>query len=128
MRILLDTGIFWMPETLARLRESRATVVVPAVAYAERIRHLASQNRDVAPFTAFLDECNWTVEPYGAPEAERLLTRLGHLGQKRWERLARDALVAGHVKSGDKLWTTNPDDFLELGLTPSQVVTVAPSP
>jgi hypothetical protein len=58
------------------------------------------------------------VEPFGQDEARRFAARLD---DARWARLARDAMVAGHLRPGDLLWTTDPHDFAELGVAPARL-------
>ena len=127
MRTILDTGVFFQPEALEALRRLKTSVVVPAVAYAERIRQLAHRPGAQEGFRDFLREAGWVVEPFAADHADRIIAHLGHLDQARWERLARDAMIAGHVEPGDRLITTNAQDFVTLGVAPEQVVEL-PSP
>jgi predicted nucleic acid-binding protein len=120
MRIILDTGAMFHPEVLRRTLQSKAPVVLPAVAYAERRRQLRAAGRSLDEFSTLLAAALIDVEPFTRAEADRL----PHMGDEPWRRMARDALIAAHVQAGDELWTTNPKDFLLLGVPRQQVVQV----
>lgn len=94
-------------------------LVLPSVAYAERVRQLARDGKDVARFDRFLDELEIAVEPFDRAETgvAKLVT-----DDARWARRKLDALIAGHVREGDILWTTDVADFLALDVPPDQVV------
>lgn len=117
MRAVLDTGVFYRRELLEGFLASEIEVVVPAVAYAERVRQLRRDGRDVEEFDRALARGNFVVEPFGGEEA----LRIPALRDREWGEHARDAMIAAHVREGDLLWTTNPRDFLAIGLKPSQV-------
>lgn len=117
MRIVLDTGCFYRPAELGTLRSPRLRVVIPAVAIAERRRQLLRDRRPLDELTELLSLTGFEVEPYGRDEA----SSTPFLDDARWARHARDAMIAAHVRPGDVLWTTNPKDFLALGLKPEQV-------
>ncbi len=116
MRIILDTGIFYRPDAWHEL--AGRTVVVPAVVYAERVRQLRRDSRTVEELDFILHQMDASVEPL----TQLLAATLKGMDDRTWRRLSRDAMVACHVRDDDILWTTNPADFLELGLTPEQVV------
>lgn len=101
---------------------------MPAVVFLERSRQLAREGRMApAKYLEFVRGSLWILEPFGAEEALR--ARAHAMDDRAWKRLARDAMVAGHVRAGDRLWTANPRDFVELGLSEAQVVDVhAPAP
>lgn len=122
MRVILDTGVFYHPEALDMLRWYAAPVVVPVVVYAERRRQLAKANADLGEFDQLLDEMGVTLEAMGPTEATRFTSTL--VDDRVWTRLARDSFIAGHVGPEDRLFTTNPRDFLELGLPETQVIEV----
>lgn len=122
MRIVLDTGVFFRPEALAALASRPENVVVQAVALAERVRQLHRDKMDVAAFLAALEKAEFVPEALDPSAACALMPRV--VDDARWRRLARDAFVAAHVRPGDELWTTNPRDFLALGLPAEQVVAV----
>lgn len=116
MRIIIDTGVLFRPAALEKLAGCDA--VVPAVVYLERVRQLRRDGRDIGELDYLLAEMGLSVEPLTRTEGARVVG----LDNRRWHRLARDAMVACHVREDDILWTTNPADFLELGLTQDQVV------
>jgi predicted nucleic acid-binding protein len=121
MRIVLDTGILWDKPALERLRQESGPIVLPAVAFTERARQFVRQGRSVEELWRQLEEGGFEVEPFAAENGLRYAARLD---DARWGRLARDALIAGHVGPDDVLWTQNPKDFLALGLPSDQVVGV----
>lgn len=123
MRIVVDTGVFFRPDALRALAALPHEVVVPAVAFAERARQLAKRGVAAERLLALLDELGLRVEPFGPEEALRHAARM--TDDARWRALARDAMIAGHLRAGDVLWTTDPKDFLELGVPKEQVVPVA---
>jgi hypothetical protein len=116
MRIILDTGVFFRPDALLGLGACDA--IVPSVAYMERVRQLRRDGRTARELDDVLRMIGATVEPFGQVEA----LRLRPVDEARRRRLARDAMVACHVGKDDVLWTTNTSDFLELGLSPEQIV------
>lgn len=119
MRVVLDTGVLYRPKALLAL--AGATAVVPAVAYLERVRQLRRDGRDPAELLRLLSRLGLKVEPM----TEEIAGRVPGLDDLHWNRLARDAMVACHLRPGDILWTTNPRDFLELGLAAEQVLALA---
>lgn len=122
VRVILDTGVFFKPLALRRLADLPHPVVVPAVAFAERARQLAKRGVSADDFLSLLDRLDFSVEPFGPEEALRYAPRLGDDGE--WRRLARDAMIAGHLRDQDVLWTTDPSDFLRLGVPADRVVAV----
>lgn len=122
MRIILDTGALFYPRALQAIDPS-VPVVVPAVVFLERSRQLAREGRMVpAEYRRLLRDSVWLVEPFG--EEEALRTPGTRLDDAQWRRLARDAMIAGHVRPGDRLWTSNPRDFATLGVPTEQIVDV----
>lgn len=123
MRVVLDTSALFYPEALVDL-ESRPDVdeiVLPAVVFLERARQLSRAGYPGVPKMALLVERGGlTVEAFDVTAAARSAT-LAPLDDARWGRLSRDAIVAGHVRTGDELWTANPKDFRMLGLPAEQV-------
>lgn len=119
MRVILDTGAFYHPA--AWLRLAGATVVVPAVVYAERMRQLRRDGRDVAVLDEILAGFGAIVEPFTQAHARRI----PGLADPAWRRMARDAMVACHVGPEDLLWTTDPSDFLAVGLVQDQILALA---
>ncbi|MHB8603791.1 MAG: type II toxin-antitoxin system VapC family toxin [Thermoplasmatota archaeon] len=121
MSIIVDTGVFWSPEAMERLRRRR-DVLVPSIVFVERARQLEEKDEMTAErFALRLRQLRWRVAPYTHEEAMRTL-RLAPLEQGRWRRMARDALIAGHVGQHDVLWTFNGKDFRVLGLPERQIV------
>lgn len=123
MRIVLDTGVLWRPRALRALAELPDDVVVPAAVFTERARQIRRDGRDVEELTSALEANEFQVEPYGPEEARRYAVEVQD--DDAWRRLARDATIAGHVRSDDLLWTTDPDDFLEIGLEDEQILDVS---
>lgn len=122
MRVVIDTGVFFHPDALEDLARLPHDVVVPAVAFTERARQLKKRSVAAAVLRDALAANEMVVEPYGAAQAERYAIHISE--DEAWRRLARDAMIAGHVGDDDVLWTTNPKDFHALGLADSQVVAV----
>lgn len=122
MRIILNTGVFFHPEALAMLKWYAAPVVVPAVVYAERCRQIKRGGGDVDRFARLLESFGATIEPLDAEAASRYTLEM--TDDERWARLARDALIAGHVRPGDRLFTTNMRDFVEVGVPVKQIVEI----
>ncbi len=126
MRIVLDTNVFFHPPALDQIGGIPHDAVVPAVAYAERVRQLARRGVTVEEFDAYLRGNDLVVEPLGPEEASRHPPRIHD--DAVWARVARDALIAGHVRDGDVLWTANVRDFLDVGVPEAQVVDIAQMP
>ena len=122
VRIVLDTGVFFHPAILRRLPEREEDVVVPAVAMAERVRQLLRDGRNVQAFHDQLSAGDFTPEAL-QPEAACAIVQ-GLADDSKWDRLARDAFVAAHLRPGDELWTTNPKDFRDLGVPVHAIVAV----
>lgn len=127
MRVILDTGLFFQPEKLRQLRDDDCDVIVPAVVYQERLRQLRRRGSDEGDLARLLAYLQFDVEAFSVTEAHRRIVRVGQLSDAQWTRLARDAVIAGHVRPDDQLWTTNGKDFVELGVPAEQVVHV-PAP
>lgn len=124
LRIVLDTGVLYYPALLRGLARRGPEVVVPAVALAERIRQMRRDRMDVRAFLDTLDRSLLRVEAFGPSEANRASHR--RVGDAAWRGRCCDALIASHVREGDELWTTNPRDFLALGV-PRDSIRVAPT-
>lgn len=123
-RIVVDTGVFFRPDRLRAAADDPRPFIVPAVAYAERLRQLAARGVPAGDIAAFAVAMRPVVEAFDMTEAERFVPRTGTMPRARWRSLARDALIAGHVRPDDELWTTDPSDFRELGLAEAQIVAV----
>ena len=121
MRIVVDTGVFYHPERLRELARRIRPVILPAVAYAERLRQLVARRKPVREFDHLLERFKMTVEPFGETEARRYVLSLP---EQNWKPLVRDALIAAHVGERDQLWTTNPSDFRRLGIPADRLVEV----
>ena len=122
VRIVVDTGVFFRPDALRALAQAPHPVVVPAVAFAERARQLRKKGVGPGDLLELLDRLDFQVEPFGPEEALRYAPGLADDG--RWRALARDAMIAGHLRPSDVLWTTDPKDFLDLGVPSAQVLGV----
>src|SRR5688500_12430318 len=122
MRIIVDTGVFYYPEKLRELARRITPVILPAVAYAERLRQLMAQRKPAGEFDRLLQRCKMTVEAFGETEARRYVLSLP---DQNWRPLVRDAMIAAHVGERDQLWTTNPSDFRRLGVPAERIVEVA---
>ncbi|HUR68866.1 MAG TPA: PIN domain-containing protein [Candidatus Thermoplasmatota archaeon] len=116
MRAVLDTGVLYHPSLLDALSRE-AVLVLPAVAFVERVRQLRRDHRDVDAFVARLFAADIEVESFGVREA----LGVSAITDEAWDEHARDAMIAAHVREGDVLWTTNPKDFAKLGLRPDQI-------
>lgn len=119
-RIVMDTGMFFRPTALHEAARGPDDIVIPAVAYAERLRQMAARG-SVPGFQHTVADLG-RIEPFGPREADRIMPGLGGLDPAAWYRLARDALIAGHVRPGDELWTTDPKDFVAVGVPERQIV------
>lgn len=122
VRVVLDTGVLWRPDVLALVAKTRLPAVLPAVAYMERARQVRRDGGDVDRFRAWLAHMHIDIEPFDATAAERIAIRIED--DRVWRRLVRDAMIAGHVREDDLLYTTNPNDFVHVGLDPDRVVGV----
>lgn len=122
MRIVLDTGVLWRPDALRRLAQLPNDVIVPAIVYTERARQILRDGRSIEELDSALQANEFTVEAYSAEQATRYAVQIQD--DNDWIRLARDAMIAGHVRDADLLWTTNPDDFEELGVPDEQILPV----
>jgi predicted nucleic acid-binding protein len=118
-RVVLDTGVFFLPRALERLAALPHDVVVPAVVFTERARQLVKRGIDVDEFREILQANALQTEAYGVEQACRFAPEIHDDGD--WRRLARDAMIAGHVGEADVLWTTNPADFREIGLPEDRI-------
>ncbi|MBW3582251.1 MAG: hypothetical protein KY455_04035 [Euryarchaeota archaeon] len=122
VRIVLDTGVLWRPGAMDQIAQMDVPLVLPAVAFMERARQVRRDGGDVARFRAWLERMHIGVEPFAESEAERIAVRL--VDDRVWRRLVRDAMIAGHVRKDDLLYTTNPKDFVRVGLDPDRIVGV----
>lgn len=116
--------MFYRPEALEDLARLPHDVVVPAVVFTERARQLAEEGVPSDEFADHLAANEFAIEAYGRKQAKRFAIDVHE--PDAWRRLARDAMIAGHVRKedGDVLWTTDPDDFRELGLSEDAIVEV----
>lgn len=120
---MIDTGVFYRPEALEDLARLPHDVVVPAVVFTERARQLAKRGVEADEFARRLADNEFGVEAYGPDQARRYAPEIDH--GEAWRRLARDAMIAGHVQADeDVLWTTDPDDFREVGLPEQAIMAV----
>lgn len=122
MRIVIDTGVLWRPAALRALAEMPHDIVVPAVVFVERARQVARDGRRPDELLELFEANDMEVEPFGVEQALRYAVDLHD--DDAWKRLARDAMIAGHLAGDDMLWTTNPRDFLEAGVERERIVAV----
>lgn len=114
MSIVLDTSALYYPRALRALRGRAQAIIVPALVLAERARQLhRDRGLDPQDFLAGLLRHGFIVEPSGPSEVLRYAP---FLDDTAWRRHSADALIAGHVRDGDELWTANPKDFRALGV------------
>lgn len=120
VRLVLDTSAFYYSRALRRIPRG-SQVVIPAVAFTERARQLKRDGRaSPATFHRSLTDRGWKIEAFREEQA----LRAAHLApddDDRWQDLARDVLVAAHVRADDILLTANGADFRELGLASAQL-------
>lgn len=116
--------MFYRPQALRRLASLPHDVIVPAVVFTERARQLAKRGVPPAEFEERLASNAFDVEVYGPREATRFAPAVHD--DEAWRRLARDAMIAGHVREadGDVLWTTDPSDFQDVGLPEDALMAV----
>jgi predicted nucleic acid-binding protein len=119
VRYVIDTGVFYRRDVLLQLSETDVEIVVPVTVYMERVRQLRAKDLDPGTFVTALVANAFRVESFEPIHAERYATQI--TDPQRWKRLYRDAMIAGHVGPDDVLWTTNPKDFLAVGLEADQV-------
>jgi hypothetical protein len=122
MRIIIDTGVLWVPQALRALAALSFDRILPAVAFAQRSRQIAKAGRSPDELQEILDRCGIQVEALSGARAARF--SIGLTDDNDWARLARNALIAGHLGPDDVLWTTDPEDFRELGVSPKQILIV----
>lgn len=123
MRLVIDTGVLFHPAALRAIAKYNEDIVLPAIAYAERVRQLRAQGRSVDEFASWLEANGIGVEAFGRTQARRI----GIVEKVAWGRIAREAFIATPVETGDLLWTTNPRDFRAVGVAEEQIVPV-PAP
>lgn len=120
LRVILDTSAFYYARALRRIPRGDR-VVVPAVAFTERARQLKRDHRATpAEFHRSLTQRGWKVEAFREEHALRA-AHLAPSNEERWQQLARDVLVAAHLRADDFLVTTNTGDFIELGIPTAQL-------
>ena len=122
MRLVVDTGVLWKRHIIDLLAEMGDAVIIPAIVFTERARQVARHGWTAAEFESRLNQWGFTIEPYGVAEACRFAVHQSD--DAVWVKHARDAMIAGHVREGDQLWTTNPTDFITLGVPPGQILVV----
>lgn len=104
MKFVLDTSALWhapLWEALATasgrglIEDGRLQVILPAVAYAERLRQMRRYGQDVDLWKRSLDALGVEREGFQEMEAERI--GASAWTEVEWRRHARDALIAAHV-------------------------------
>jgi predicted nucleic acid-binding protein len=132
MRVVVDTTVWFEPAALEALGERiDHDVVVPAIVFTERARQLERDGRrSPQEFLREIRSVGWRIEPYGARQALPFAVRL--VDDRDWRRLARDAMIAGHVGEAEVLWTANVKDFEAVGLPRRRIMDIltfrTPSP
>lgn len=104
MILILDTDALWHRPLLDALVAANGTglapgtleTVLPAVAYAERLRQLQHSARRVRAFREFLQLAAVRVEPFTAEQADRV--PWDSIGEDDWTAHARDFLIAAHIE------------------------------
>jgi len=103
--LVLDTDALWHRPLLDALVEARACgfgtpqlrVVLPVVAFAERVRQLQRDSRPEAPWLAGLQRMGVEVESLDVSLAARMPA--GARDDATWRVHARDFLIAAHVRA-----------------------------
>jgi len=110
VRLVLDTNALWSRQLVTALFEAATTgrttdgtieVVLPAVAYAERVRQLRRDGRDVARWKADLVRMGVSVECFCAEQADEL----EGVADPTWGADGRDHLIAAHAREGGTVVT-----------------------
>ncbi|MGB0652248.1 MAG: type II toxin-antitoxin system VapC family toxin [Thermoplasmatota archaeon] len=124
MRIILDTGVFFRKQALLNAEARHEPLIVPAIVFAERLRQVAARGISAQRLAREIERFGGHIEPFGPTQAARFVPGLADLPRRQWQRLARDAMIAGHLRDGDELWTTNVGDFEEIGVEKGRIVGV----
>lgn len=104
MKLVLDTSALWhsaLWEALATasgrglIDDGRLQVILPTVAYAERLRQLRRDGQDVDLWKRGLGASGIETEAFQDLEAERVGS--SKWSEAEWREHARDALIAAHV-------------------------------
>lgn len=119
MRIILDTGVLSRPDAIRDLAEQEHHLILPSLALAEHARFIDRAGHSLRDLLITLRMFEVEIEPLDVEQVHRL-PRGAH-EDHLWEAAGREALIASHLQDHDIVWTTNPDDFLALGLRPGQV-------
>jgi predicted nucleic acid-binding protein len=114
--------VLFHPDLLAQLSGRPETIVLPVVAYAERIRQYARNGVRPLNLRIELAACDIEIEPFFIEEADRYAPT--QMDDAHWNAHARDVMIAGHVRSTDVLWTTNPKDFIAIGIPECQIYSI----
>ena len=124
MRIVLDTNVLFNRGAMLALADDPRPKILPAVAFAERARQ---RQRDFGEppgeLRHWLASVEIEIEPFGPEEAARVAA--GVSDDRAWGGHARDAMIAGHVRKLDELWTFNAKDFRAVGLDERHIVDLA---
>lgn len=128
MKLVLDTSALWDgplaealidAHALGLTEDGRLHLLLPAVAYAERLRQLTRDDQDVALWREDIAAMGIAVEPFGLEQAARVPQLV--MSNEEWRRDARDAMVAAHVV-GDRTAVTS-----DTGRIWSQVDAISPA-
>lgn len=121
-RFVIDTGALWSPTFLRQVAKGRYDLVLPSIAYTERARQMKRDGQDIRDLDRLLRALEIAVEDFTAEKGLRVAAKV--TDDAKWERLSRDALIAGHLGREDVLVTTDPDDFLDLAVPLRQILDV----
>ena len=114
MKLVLDTNALWEPalwkaliaaKDLGAMDDGRLSAVLPCVAYAERVRQIRRDAKDVVMWKEKLAQAGVVVEPFDTKQAERLPEEAHR--NDLWSRHARDMMVAAHVEADRTLVTAD---------------------
>lgn len=93
-RLVLDTGALWDVASLrALVRAERGQLILPAVAYTERARQLHRDGRDARSLDRLVEDLRIVLESFTAAHGLAVAAKIKD--DARWQRMARDAFIAG---------------------------------
>lgn len=120
MRIILDTSVLWNKRLLNELATMPNEIIVPAVVFAERARQFRKNGFSVRDLQIILHANGFQIESLSAQMATKYCSEI--IDDDDWKKLSRDSLIAGHIKNCDQLWTSNPKDFIKLGVDEANIL------
>ncbi len=122
MRIILDTSVLWNPTAVNLLAETGDDVIIPTVVFAERARQFRKKGYSVRDLRIWLSANQFEIESMDSTMAVKYSSEI--TDDTAWNKLSRDSLIAGHISEDDQLWTSNLDDFIEIGVPPANIFQV----